>query len=169
MGIQYHTIQIGGTQFVINHIVPPVQQQCLIRQNKKTMDNKTQMSACDFIKYLADNHIEITIPEDKRKYPGQQCQDETINADFRALHHDIVNTIIQFCVKHNIVIDDFNLHADGLDGSIREGSWQSCTDSCLCFRKFSEGYKDVVSMNKIVSNEEFNKIVAKEEPFLISL
>lgn len=90
------------------------------------------------------------ISVDNRKYPFQQCQDENINKDFRILHHDIVNMVIQFCLKHNITIDEFGLTADGLGGSIKSGSWQACTDSCFTFDKFSQEYK-------------------KEEPFLISL
>lgn len=82
------------------------------------------------------------------KYYGQQCQDETINQDFRTLHHEVVNTIIQFCVKHNIVIDSFSLNADCLESSIKVGSWQPCTDSCLRFNKDT---------------------IANEKPFLISL
>lgn len=88
--------------------------------------------------------------EDNRKYPFQQCQDENINKDFRILHHDIVNMVIQFCLKHNIIIDEFGLTADEVGGSIKSGSWQACTDSCFTFDKFSQEHK-------------------KEEPFLISL
>ena len=132
------------------------------------MDNLKQMSPADFVKYAAENHIKFTLPEDNRRYPMQQCQDDTINEDFRQLHHDVVNTIIQFCVKHNILIDDFKLIADCLEDSIKAGSWQSCTDSCLRFNKNSQEYKDIISMKKIVSDEEFNKILLKEEPFIIS-
>ena len=136
---------------------------------KDKQDKQKQQSLADFVKYAAENHIKFTLPEDNRKYPMQQCQDDAINEDFRQLHHDVVNTIIQFCVKHNILIDDFNLNADCLEDSIKAGSWQACTDSCLQFNKDSQEYKDVISMKKIVSNKEFNKIVAKEEAFLISM
>lgn len=77
-------------------------------------------------------------PTEFVKYPMQECQDETINEDFRMLHNDIVNTIIQFCVGHNIVIDEFYLNADCLEESIKAGSWQPCTDSCFQFDKDSE-------------------------------
>ena len=127
-----------------------------------------KMSPAEFVKYAADNQIKFTIPEDKREYPGQQCQDEKINIAFRHLHEYLVNEVIQFCRAYNITIDEFRLNADDLEGSIKYGSWQSCTDSCLTFDKYSQEYKDIISMKKIVSDSEYNKIVANEEPYLLS-
>ena len=103
------------------------------------MTNQKKMSPAEYIKYLADNHIEIEIPEDNRKFPGQQCQDERLNYKFRQLHKHLVNEVIEFCKSHNIVIDEFRLNADGLAESIPYGSWQSCTDSGLTFEKFNKG------------------------------
>ena len=111
----------------------------------------------------------ITIKEDNRKYPFQQCQDDKINKDFRKLHKDIVNQVINFCKVHNIEIDEFHLNADGLSGSIPYGEWQACTDSCLVFDKFTDDYIDAISMKKIVSNDEFKRIKLKQEPFLFSM
>ena len=133
------------------------------------MRHTEQMSVSEFIKHTAENELKFTLSEDNRKYPFQQCQDEYLNQEFRILHKNLVNMVINFCNTHNIIIDEFRLTADELGESIKSGSWQASTDSCLTFDKFSQEYKDVVSMNKIASNEEFNKIVAKEEPFLISL
>lgn len=128
-----------------------------------------KMSPAEFIKYAAENHIKFTLPEDTRKYPGQQCQDDLLNQKFRVLHKQIVNAIIQFCKENDIVIDEFQLNADCLEGSIKAGSWQACTDSSLRFEKYSQEYKDVISMKKVVSKDEFNKILINEEPFLFSI
>lgn len=97
-----------------------------------------KMNPVEFIKYAADNHIEINIPEDNRKYPYQQCQDSELNKKFRTLHKQIVNAIIQFCKENDILIDEFHLNADGVSGSIQYGKWESCTDSCLTFDKFDK-------------------------------
>ena len=97
------------------------------------------MKIAEFIKYAADNHIKFDLPEDNRQYPGQQCQDDLINQKFRTLHTQIVNAIIQFCKENDITINEFHLNADTLEDSIKFGSWQSCTDSCLVFDKFDKG------------------------------
>jgi len=128
-----------------------------------------KMSPAEFIKYAADNHIKFTLPEDTRKYPGQQCQDEKINNAFRNLHKNIVDEIIGFCNAYGISIDEFHMSADGLQDSIKTRSWQPCTDSSLRFEKYSQEYKDVISMKKVVSEDEFNKILINEEPFLFSM
>ena len=111
----------------------------------------------------------LDIIEDNRKYPMQQCQDDKLNDDFRILHRTIVNSIIEFCKKHDIMIDEFTIKAYDMNESIKCGSWQSDTDSCLMFEKYSQEYKDITSMSKIVSEDEFNRIIANEEPFLISM
>lgn len=98
-----------------------------------------KMSPAEFIKYAADNHIKFDIPEDNRKFPGQQCQNERLNYKFRRLHLFLVNQVINFCKSNNISINEFHLNADALEDSIKAGSWQSCTDSCLTFDKFNKG------------------------------
>ena len=70
--------------------------------------------------------------EDKKFYI-QQCQDEQLTNEFRKFHEFLVNQIITFCKDNNIIIDEFHLNADDLEDSIKAGSWQSCTDSCLTF------------------------------------
>ena len=75
------------------------------------------------------------IEEELKVYPCQECQDKDINDDFQALHKDLVNMVIQFCIKHNITIDEFNLSADGLEESIKSGKWMPWTDSCFIFEK----------------------------------
>ena len=128
-----------------------------------------KMSPAEFVKYAADNHIKFTLPEDTRKYPGQQCQDENLNTAFRILHERLVNEVIEFCKDWHVLIDEFHLNADCLEESIRSGSWQPCTDSSLRFEKYSQEYKDIISMKKVVSKDEFNKILINEEPFLFSM
>lgn len=100
------------------------------------------------------------------KYFGQQCQDDTLNQKFRELHYKLVNEIISFCKENNIVIDEFHLNADGVEGSIPFGKWESCTDSCLIFEKFSE---NVVSFKERVSKKGWELIKLDQKPFLISL
>lgn len=130
-------------------------------------DRQKQMSSADFVKYAADNHIKFTLPEDNRKYPTQHCQDDTINEDFRQLHHDIVNTIIQFCAKHDIIIDEFNLYADGLEDSIKHGQWCPSTDSSFRMDESlqRENGKAVWQMD----NEEYGLAKVNHKPFLISI
>ena len=135
---------------------------------KKTLKTN-KMSAAEFVKYAVENHIKFTLPEDTRKYPGQQCQDDLLNQKFRVLHKQIVNAIIQFCKENDIVIDEFQLNADCLEDSIKAGSWQACTDSSLRFEKYSQEYKDVISMKNVVSEDEFNKILINEEPYIYSM
>jgi hypothetical protein len=103
------------------------------------------------------------------KYFGQQCQDDTLNQKFRELHYKLVDEIISFCKENNIVIDEFHLNADGVEGSIPFGKWQSCTDSYLSLEKFTEDFKDVVNFRKKVSNDEWEQIKLKQKPFLVSM
>ena len=105
----------------------------------------------------------------EEKYYGQQCQDEELNNKFRKLHEKIVNEIIAFCKENNIIVDELHLNADSLEESIKFGSWQSCTDSCLSFEKFTERYKNVISFKERVSNAEWQKIKFEQEPFLVSM
>ena len=143
--------------------------------NTKSAPNFSKMSAAEFVKYAADNHIKFTLPEDNRKYPGQKCQDENLNKAFRELHTKLVNEIIDFCKEWHINIDKFLLDADELEGSIKFGSWQPCTDSCLRFDKFTQEYKDCVSMkdeesiNKIKDDKEWTRIKLEQEPYMVSM
>ena len=71
---------------------------------------------------------ELTIPVEKEFY-DQKCQDAEITKKFKELHVKIVNEVISFCKDNGIIVDEFYLHADGLDESIKFGSWQPATDS----------------------------------------
>ena len=113
--------------------------------------------------------VVLELPENNRQFPGQQCQDPGLNERFRALHQELVNRVIAFCVQNNVVIDEFNLNADMLEWSIKTGSWQCCTDSSLVFDKQTEEYKEVMSSKKQVSSEEFQKIKDAQEPFMYSM
>lgn len=78
----------------------------------------------------------------ERKYSTHECQDEDINRKFRDLHMKVVNEIIAFCKENNFTVDEFFLHADGLDESIKNGEWHPCTDSQF------ELLKDIEEMDK---------------------
>lgn len=54
---------------------------------------------------------------------------EEIKKEFDTLHHDIVNSVIDFCKKHNIEADEFAIGADFLNSSIEYGKWCPSTDS----------------------------------------
>lgn len=127
-----------------------------------------------------DTGIKLSYKDDKRKFYGQQCQDEELDKKFRKFHEDIVNQIICFCKDNDIIIDEFSLSADGLEGSIEKGSWQACTDSSFIFRKFDDDYKkafmkcDKEFYNKLKAEEKdinkaLNEIEARYEPFLYSM
>ena len=127
-----------------------------------------------------DTDIKLSYEEDTRKYFGQQCQDEELNKKFRKFHEDIVNQIICFCKDNDIIIDEFNLSADGLEDSIENGSWQACTDSSFSFIKFDDDYKnafmnyDKEFYNKLkTEGKDINKVLkeieARQEPFMYSM
>ena len=137
------------------------------------INNKT-MTPAEFIKYAADNHIKFNLPEDNRKYCGQQCQDEKLNEAFRRLHTKLVNDIILFCKAWNISIDEFHLNADGVAESIKTGEWQACTGSWLICDKFSEDYKKAFwSCDKEFlegkTKKDLDKIELSQEPYLRSM
>ena len=137
-------------------------------------NNKKKMTPAEFIKYAAENHIKFDIPEDNRKYPGQQCQDDKLNGAFRRLHTKLVTDIILFCKAWNISIDEFHLNADGVSGSIQYGGWESCTDSSFSFTKYSDDYiKAYCECDKEFlkgkTKQDLDKIDLEQEPYLISL
>lgn len=103
------------------------------------------------------------------KYFGQQCQDDTLNQKFRKLHHKLVDEIISFCKENNIIIDEFHLNADGVEGSIPFGEWQSCTDSYFSLEKFTKDFKDVINFKKKVNDTEWEQIRFKQKPFIYSM
>ena len=113
--------------------------------------------------------VKFTIKDENKKYPMQSCQDDELNKAFRELHRELVSRVIGFCKEYGITIDDFTLSADSLEKSIECGSWQACTDSFFRFNKDSQELKDIMSGRKSVTNDEFNKIIASEEPYLLSL
>ena len=104
-----------------------------------------------------------------KKFPLQICQDEEITNKFRSLHTELVNKVIAFCKENNIVVDEFHLNADGLQGSIPYGEWESCTDSAFSMIKFTDEYNDVVSMKKHVNEDEWKRIKFEQENFLFSI
>ena len=127
-----------------------------------------------------DTGIKLSYKDDTRKFIGQQCQDERLNYKFRQLHKFLIRQIINFCKSNHISIDEFSLSADGLEGSIESGSWQSCTDSSFIFRKFDDDYKkafiecDKEFYNQLKAegkdiNKVLNEIEAKQEPFMYSI
>ena len=120
-------------------------------------------------KFETKKIIKLDYQPDTRKYFGQQCQDDEINKEFRELHINLINQIIQFCKKHNIVVDEIHLNADGVAGSIPYGEWQACTDSYFGLDKHSDEYKEVMSLEKFKSNYDYNIIKAKEEPYIYSM
>lgn len=105
----------------------------------------------------------------EKKYYGQQCQDDQLTKEFRELHTELVDKIIEFCNEHNIMIDEVSMKIYNIDESIPYSSWQSPTDSSLTFMKFSDDYKDVIRGTKRVSKEEFDTIIHKQEPYLFSM
>ena len=97
----------------------------------------------------------LSFEPDTRPFPGQQCQNESINKEFRKLHESLVNQVIDFCKTHDITIDEFHLNADCLEESIKHGSWNAYTDSSLAFYKMTD--------------EEYNRIKSQQEPYLFSM
>ena len=106
---------------------------------------------------------------EKRKYCFQKCQDEKITSDFRKLHEELVNRVVDFCREHDIVIDEFHMGADCMSESIKFGYWCPVTDSSLEFDQFTQEYKDARSLKTIVNDEEWDRIKSEQEPFLFSM
>ena len=104
-----------------------------------------------------------------KKFPLQLCQDEEITKKFRDLHTELVNKIISFCKENNIIVDELHLNADCLEDSIKAGSWQSCTDSAFSIIRFTDEYKDVMSLKKKVDDKEYIRIKSEQENYLFSL
>ena len=107
--------------------------------------------------------------QELKKYPMQICQDENLTNKFRELHCELVNKIISFCKENNIVIDEFYLNADDVSESIPYGEWKSCTDSAFSMIRFTDEYKDVKSMKKIVPDKEWKRIKNEQKSFLLSM
>ena len=105
----------------------------------------------------------------EEKYYGQQCQDEELNNKFRKLHEKIVNEIIAFCKENNIIVDELHLNADSLEESIKFGSWKSCTDSYFELNKYSDEWKAIITMKKIVDNKTYEEVKNKQKPFIYSI
>ena len=105
----------------------------------------------------------------EKKFYGQQCQDEELTMKFRDLHESLVNQVIAFCKENNIVIDEFHMAADDLSDSIKFGSWQSCTDSSLSFEKFTDEWKDIITMKNVVDDKTYRQVRSEQEPFLFSI
>lgn len=78
----------------------------------------------------------------EKEFYGQECQNAEITKKFRELHVKIVNEEISFCKDNSVIVDEFYLHADGLDESIKFGSWQPATDSQFELLKDAEGNED---------------------------
>ena len=104
-----------------------------------------------------------------RKFPLQVCQDEEVTKKFRELHNELVNKVISFCKENNIIVDELHLNADCLEDSIKEGSWQSCTDSAFSIIRFTDEYKNVMSLKKKVDKKEYIRIRSEQENYLFSL
>ena len=135
----------------------------------KVFDENKNKKAAKLVKYAADNHIKFDIPEDNRKFPGQQCQDDKLNEAFRRLHTKLVNDIILFCKAWNIEIDEFHLTADALRESIQQGEWVSCTDSSLRFDKYTDEYFNMWEDGNVPNEETYNKVMSQQEPYLFSM
>ena len=112
-------------------------------------------------------NMEVSVTD--KKFPLQICQDEEITNKFRSLHTELVNKVIAFCKENNIVVDEFHLNADGLQGSIPYGEWESCTDSAFSMIKFTDEYNDAVSLRKIVNDKEWKRIKLKQKNYLFSI
>ena len=58
-------------------------------------------------------------------------RDPELHKAFSELHKQIVDSVIQFCKKHNLEVDAFDISADGLLGSREYGEWTCSTDSSM--------------------------------------
>ena len=84
-------------------------------------------------------------------------RDTELHEAFSMLHEEIVDKVIQFCKEHNLTdVDEFSVHADGIQGSIEFGRWCPCTDSSMRIIKATEDEHGWVLPNR-------------DEPFLYEI
>lgn len=68
----------------------------------------------------------------------EQVTDENIKKEWAELHKKLVNEVISFCKKYHIDASEFNLSADCLEPSIKQGEWMPFTDSSFGLLKVDE-------------------------------
>lgn len=105
--------------------------------------------------------------EENKKYSWQQNQDEELQKKFYELHHKLVDEVILFCKENNLVIDEFHLGADGVQGSIEYGKWCPCTDSSFSVDRdiTTELGKDALD----ITQKEYKEFKVSHKPFILSL
>lgn len=64
--------------------------------------------------------------------------DENIKKEWHDLHIKLVNEVISFCKKHHLDASEFDLNANCLEPSIKQGKWMPLTDSSFCLFKVDE-------------------------------
>lgn len=101
------------------------------------------------------------------KYSWQQNQDEELQKKFYDLHHKLVDEVISFCKENNLVIDNFRLGADFVQGSIEFGKWCPCTDSSFVIDR--EIATELGKPFNEITNEEFDNFKKNHKPFLYSI
>ena len=74
----------------------------------------------------------------------EQVTDENIKKEWAELHEKLVNEVISFCKKYHIDASEFNLSADCLEPSIKQGEWTPYTDSGFILTKIDkeDDYKE---------------------------
>lgn len=68
----------------------------------------------------------------------EKVTDENIKKEWTELHEKLVNEVISFCKKHHLDASEFDLNANCLEPSIKQGKWMPFTDSSFCLFKVDE-------------------------------
>lgn len=87
-------------------------------------------------------------------FMSEKNRDTELHAAFAKLHNRLVDEVIRFCKEHDLNVDEFTLHANGILGSKQEGKWTCHTDSSM-------------EMIDMVHDENFEMdLPDRENPFL---
>ena len=72
----------------------------------------------------------------------EKNRDQKLHEAFDKLHHQIVNLVVAFVKEHDLNVDEFDVHADGLLGSKPFGEWTCATDSSMSMDSVEDGIID---------------------------
>ena len=101
----------------------------------------------------------------------QKCKNEELSLKFGDFHKELVDNIINFCIKNKIRIDSFHLDADGLVDSIDYGSWCPATDSSFTMYDEDKRYNELFCQHKDEAHEGEKEEVYENHsmPYLYSI
>ena len=100
--------------------------------DKKALDPIVEEAIKDYPDYVRGKMLFAGTKEYWRGvFETETNRDPKLHEDFSKLHHDIVDMVIKFCKDHDLDVEEFSVHADGLLNSKEFGKWTCSTDSSM--------------------------------------